>query len=121
MTKRIRLIVLLAIGVIALTAAAIFKQQHNSTKAQEFHTKAADMLHQCDAQKKQPDYVAQLLESGHAAALARIGGLFGWVSEEGYFTALFSAMDEQATRDGKPEIARTLRAFAVGRGYVNVK
>lgn len=120
--KHIRLIALVVVGVALLGGAMVYKQQRNAGKADEYKTNAVEMIKLADAYKADPPYITGLMEAGFApAAKAGAGGLFSGFDEERYFTALFQSMVDQAKKDGKPEVAKLLRNFAVGRKFLGVK
>lgn len=118
--KNTRLIVMVAVGAVLIAGAYIYKMQANGAKAAEFHAKALQMIKMADAYKMEPAYLDGLMEPSSGAAAAS-GGVFAPFTEEAYLTAFFQAVVDQAQKDGRQELARSVRAFAVGRGYVDVK
>ena len=118
--KHARLIGLVAAGVVLVAGGAAFKASRDGAKVKEFKEQAPSMVKMADAYKADQAYVTQLMDAAIPVA-EKSGGLFTPVTEESFFTAMFQAMVDKASADGKPDVARSLRTFAVGKKFLGVK
>jgi hypothetical protein len=118
--KHARLAALVLVGVALIAGGAAFKSARDGRKIDQFKSEAPDLVKMSDAYKADPTYVSSLLDAALPAA-AGCGGLFCAVTEESYFNALFQAMVDRAQADGKGDVARSLRTYAVGKKFLGVK
>jgi hypothetical protein len=118
--KHVRLVALVLVGVALIAGGAAFKSARDGRKIDQFKAEAPGLVKMSDAYRADPAYVTGLLDAAMPVA-ANCGGLFCAVTEESYFTALFQAMVDRARADGKPDVARSLRTYAVGKKFLDVK
>lgn len=121
--KMMRLVILLVAGVAVLGGAMAYRSQQASGKAAAMKEPAAELVKSADIYRKEGPYVDQLFAHAEPIATQEVGGglLGGGFTEEKYYTALFQAMVDKAVADNKRDVAVSLRTFAIGRGFVDVK
>lgn len=125
MKKWTRLLILVLVGAVVVGGALFYKHQKKMVKAEQLRTEAIAYISQADIYKASPEnaeYLKGLAASAHPAATQEFGGgLFATVlDEKDYYTGLLNEMIRHAKADGKPEVARSLRDFAVGRKLLGV-
>lgn len=121
--KMMRLVILLVVGIAAVGGAMAYRAQQASGKAAAMKEPAAELVKAADIYRTEGPYVDQLFAHAEPIATQGVAGgmIGGGFSEEKYYTALFQAMVDKALTDGKRDVAVSLRTFAVGKGYVDVK
>jgi hypothetical protein len=120
-----RLAVLLVIGALVVGGALFYKHQKKMAKAEQLRSESLIMISKADIYKVSPEnaeYIKGLAVAAHAAGTRALGaGLFATaLDEKDYYTGLFNDMVRRAKADNRPEVARSLRDFAVGRKYLDV-
>jgi uncharacterized membrane protein YebE (DUF533 family) len=112
------LLAAVVLGVAAVGAFLFLGGQDSAARIEEMRQPASRLVASSDIYKSEAAYVDSLFEQAHPEAAAAVGSGF---TPEKYYTALFQAMVNKAKADGKDDVARSLRVFAVGKGYIEVK
>lgn len=120
--KAARLVILLVVGVVLVGGALVYRSQQAAGKAAAMRTPAVELIRTADIYKTEGPYVEELFAHAEQIAAKETGKLIGpGFSEERYYTVLLQAMVDKAKADGKRDVATSLRTFAIGKGYVQVK
>jgi hypothetical protein len=114
----IRVAVLLVIGAGVLVGAVVYRGQRSAAMAANIRQPASELVKSADIYKTEAALVDQYFEVAHPEAIAAVGSGF---TTDGYYTALFQSMVNQAKAAGRDDVGRSLRIFAVGKGYLEVK
>jgi len=100
-----------------------YRTYQAGAKAAAMKGPAAELIKTADIYRTEGPYVDQLFAHAEPIAVRESSGsLVGaGFTEQRYYTALLQAMVDKAAADGRREVATSLRTFAIGKGYVDVK
>jgi uncharacterized membrane protein YebE (DUF533 family) len=117
-SRAAQLLVIVVLAGAAGGGVMLMGGQNSAARIDEIRGPAGQLVASADIYKSESAYVEGLFGHAHPVAAAAVGSGF---TPEKYYTALFQAMVDKAKADGKEDVARSLRTFAVGKGYIGVK